>query len=185
MKRKSWVLLLGILLCGCSGEDLMDRTLAFRDRLLSASECSFSAVVTADYSDKLYSFAMDCTVDSDGNLFFQVVEPETICGISGQISSDGGKLTFEDTLLQFDLLADGQLSPVSAPWVFLKSLRSGYVASAGEENGLMRIDLHDSYEDGAMRVDVWMNDSDQPIRCEILYEGKRILSIVVKDFVLV
>ena len=37
MKRASWILLLGIVLCGCSGEDLLDRALEFRTRMLAAS----------------------------------------------------------------------------------------------------------------------------------------------------
>lgn len=182
MKRASWILLLGIVLCGCSGEDLLERALEFRSRMLAASGCSFCAEVTADYGDKLYTFGMDCSADADGKLSFRVSEPETIRGISGSVEDGGGKLTFDDTVLQFNLLADRQLSPVSAPWVLVKSLRSGYIASAGEEDGLLRLTLHDSYEDGALQVDVWMNETDRPVRCEILYKGKRILTVLVKDF---
>lgn len=182
MKRASWILLLGIVLCGCSGEDLLDRALEFRTRMLAASGCIFHAEVTADYGDKLYTFGMDCSADADGKLSFRVAEPETIQGISGSVDNSGGELTFDDTVLQFDLLADRQLSPVSAPWVLVKSLRSGYIASAGEEDGLLRLTLYDSYEDGALQVDVWMDEKDLPVRFEILYKGKRILSVMVKDF---
>lgn len=182
MKRLSWILLLGLVLCGCSGEDSLERALEFRSRMLSASGCSFCAEVTADYTDKLYTFGMECSADADGKLSFRISNPETIQGISGRVEDSGGRLIFDDTVLRFDLLADRQLSPVSAPWVFVKSLRSGYIVSAGEEEGLLRMTLHDSYEEDALQVDVWMNETDQPVRCEILYRGKRILSVLVKDF---
>ena len=72
---------------------------------------------------------MDCKADSSGNLTFTVVKPETISGITGTLSGDGGNLTFDDTALHFELMAENQLSPVSAPWILIKTLRNGYITS--------------------------------------------------------
>ena len=182
MKRVVSFLLLGVMLCGCSGNDLMERALAFRSQLLSASHCSFSAEITADYGDQIHTFDMDCASDAEGKLTFQVTAPETIRGISGRIGDSGGKLTFDDTALHFDLLADRQLSPISAPWIMVKTLRSGYLTSVGEENGMLRLTLNDSYMEDALQVDVWISEKDQPFQCEILYSGKKILSLSVKNF---
>ena len=57
---------------------------------------------------------MDCQCDSQGDLTFAVTAPETITGITGKVSDAGGKLTFDDTALQFDLMAEEQVTP-SAP----------------------------------------------------------------------
>jgi hypothetical protein len=182
MKRAFSILLLGLMLSGCSGNELLDRAMAIRSNLLAASQCSFSAEIIADYGEQLHTFEMDCLADAEGKLTFQVMSPETIRGISGNITDSGGRLTFDETALQFDLLADQQLSPVSAPWVLVKTLRSGYLRAAGEEDGLLRLTLDDSYEEGAMQVDVWINEKDQPVRSAILYKGKQILSLTVRDF---
>ncbi|MFR3326027.1 MAG: hypothetical protein ACLTR8_16550 [Oscillospiraceae bacterium] len=63
----------------------------------------------------MYTFSMDCQCDSQGNLTFAVTAPETITGITGKVSDAGGKLTFDDTALQFDLMAEEQVTPRQRP----------------------------------------------------------------------
>lgn len=183
MKKALAVCFLLVLLTGCSeGDRALARGMELRSGLLKAQGCGFSADITADYGDKLHSFSMDCAGDAQGNLTFAVTAPETIAGITGTVSDTGGRLTFDDTALSFPLLADGQLSPVSAPWIFLKTLRGGYLTMASEEAELLRLTFHDSYEEDALQVDVWLNETDTPIRAEILYGGRRILTLDVKKF---
>ena len=124
---------------------------------------------------------MDCTGDAQGNVTFRVRAPETISGISGKIDRQGGALTFDDTALYFNLLADEQLSPVSAPWVLMKALRGGYITSAGMEDGQLRVSVNDSYEEDALNLDVWLDDGDIPQRADICYAGKRILSLKLEN----
>ena len=170
------------LLTGCSdASGQIDRGMALRDSLLS-SECSFDADITADYEDKIHTFSMSCQGDTLGNLTFSVTRPDTIAGITGTISDAGGKLTFDDTALHFDLMADDQLSPVSAPWIFLKTLRCGYLTSAAMEGELLRLSIDDSYAEDALHLDIWLEDSNMPVRAEILYDNRRILSLDVKNF---
>lgn len=176
-------LLLVLFLTGCSGTNSqMDRALFLRSSLEKGSGCSFSCTVTADYGDKLYSFGMDCVVDSQGSLSFTVTAPETIAGITGSVSEDGGKLTFDDVALAFELMADNLLSPVSAPWLLVHTLRSGYLTSCGLENGVLRLSIDDSYEDDAAHLDIWLDESDLPARGEIFWDGRRILSVEVNNF---
>ena len=182
MKRTGVLLILLILLTGCSDASReIERGMALRDKLLGG-ESSFDAAITADYGEKLYTFAMQCQVDTQGNMTFTVTEPESIAGITGSISDTGGTLTFDDTALQFDLMADDQLSPVSAPWILIKTLRSGYLTSACEEGELLRLTIDDSYEDDALHLDIWLDGENVPVRGEILYDGRRILSIEVTNF---
>ena len=185
MKRAAMLVLFLVMLSGCSSENReLDRGMALRDKLLSGQGCSFDAEVTADYGDKLQEFSMACQGDAQGNLVFTVTAPETIAGITGMVSDTGGKLTFDDTALHFDLMADDQLSPVSAPWVFLKTLRSGYLTSAGMDGEQLRLTIDDSYEEDALQLDIWLDGNDVPARAEILYDGRRILSVSIKNFVI-
>ena len=182
MKRLACLLLV-LCLTGCvSAKSEIERGMALRSRLLQAESCSFDAAITADYGDHVYQFEIYCEGNSSGDLTFTVKSPESISGITGRMDAEGGKLTFDSTVLHFDPVADDQLSPVAAPWVFLNTLRSGYLTSAGMEEEFLRLTIDDTYEDDALQLDIWLGKEDIPIRCEILHDGRRILSLDVANF---
>lgn len=182
MKRVVAVVLLVLLLSGCGGASgEMNRCLMLREKLQKGS-CSFAAKITADYGDKLYTFMLDCEADEKGNLSFTVKEPESISGIAGRINGEKGQLIFDDTALSFPLMADGQVTPVSAPWLLLKTLRCGYLSSAGKDGEYLRLCMDDSYRDDALHLDIWINGDNVPVRTEILYGGRKILSVEVASF---
>ena len=183
MKRLSLFLILIILLTGCAGEsDQMDRALALRARV-QQMKVSFDVDMTADYGNKTYDFSMSCQGDTEGTLSFTVTAPETIAGISGSIHKGTGKLTFDDQMLAFEMLSDDLLSPVCGPWTLLKALQSGYLTSCGQEGDTLRVTIDDSYKDKALHLDIWLDEGDIPKRCEIYWEGRRLLTMNVKNFV--
>lgn len=183
MKKIIIVLLCAVFLLGCgnsAGDE--NRALRLRSTLQGSKGCSFDAVVTADYGQQTYTFAMGCQFDAHGNLSFVVKEPKTIAGITGTISREGGELRFDDHVLAFPVLADGHASPISAPWLLYKCLVGGYIRTLAYEDGLLRITADDSYAEDAMTLDIWLNASDLPIRAEILYEQRRILTVRIENF---
>ncbi len=186
MKRWLIVLLFVGMLSGCSSaESGVARALCLRSDLLESNGCTFDVVITADYGDKLYTFTTKNVVDSNGNLQFDVAKPETIAGITGKITDEKGALTFDDKVLAFSLLADEQITPVSAPWLMVKALRSGYISACeGGENEMM-IQINDSYDDDALQLNVWVDSGNMPIRGEILFGGRRIITLDVENFVIV
>lgn len=185
MKRIFAVVLLAVFLTGCSGTDaLLERGMALREKM-QQSGCSFTAKVTADYGDKVYTFAMQCTANEEGTVAFTVTEPESISGITGSVSGTGGKLTFDDTVLAFELLADGEVSPVSAPWLLIKTLRGGYLSSCKMDGENLCLTIDDSYEEDALQLDIRLTSDDLPESAEILWQGRRVLSIAVESFVFV
>lgn len=185
MKKALAALLMLCTLTGCSaGRSEMDRAMALRSKLLEGNGCTFDAEIEADYGDKLYGFTVSCQGSPEGDLTFSVVEPQSISGITGRISWDKGSLTFDGTALEFPLLADAQLAPVTAPWIFLKTLRSGYLTSVGTEGGQLRLSIDDSYRENALHLDIWLDETEVPVRCEILYGERKILSLQVKNFAL-
>jgi hypothetical protein len=185
MKRISLILVIVILLTGCAnGNDQLDRALALRSKV-QQKQVTFDVDMTADYGDKTYDFSMSCKGDTTGNLTFTVTAPKTIAGITGTVSRGTGKLTFDDQMLAFEILSDGLLSPVCGPWVMLKALQSGYLTSCGEENAELRVTIDDSYQDKALHLDIWLRADDIPVRCEIYWEGRRLLTMVVKNFAFV
>ncbi len=186
MKRMAAVLLCCVLLCGCGGETgEMDRGMKLRSKLLQAQEVSFDMDISADYGDTVQLFSMACKADGEGDLSFTVTAPETISGITGKIAGGEGQLLFDETALHFGLLTDDQLSPVSAPWILVKTLRSGYLKAAGMEEDLLRLTIADSYADDALQLDIWLDGQDLPTRAEVLCDGRGILSLCVKNMTIV
>ena len=182
MKRIAILLLIIVMLCGCSGgAEQMDRAMALRGQM-QQKEVTFDAIVTADYGDKVHTFTMQCHADILGNVKFKVTEPENIAGISGTISKGNGKLSFDEQVLTFDVLADELISPVSAPWVLVETLRSGFLTSCSTEGDLLRVAIDDSYAEKALHLEVWLDSNDIPKQCEIYWQGRRLLSIDVKNF---
>ena len=56
-----------IILCGCGKNNLaMDQAISFRQKLLSAKQCTFECGITADYGDTLHSFSVYCEFDDSG-----------------------------------------------------------------------------------------------------------------------
>ena len=174
-----------LLLGGCkSNESNLGPVLNFRQRLLEARSYQYDATVTADYGDEIYTFALSCLVDSIGNLKFEVKVPESISGIAGTFDASGGKLIFDKQVLAFPVLADGEVSPVSAPWILNKTLEGGYIHSVAKEQNFHHAIIHESYEDNALQLHVWFDLSEKPVRAEILWGGRSILSIIIENFVI-
>lgn len=183
MKRLGVVLIIVCLISGCNGENReLQRGIDLRQRLLTASGCSFTAQIRADYEEIVHTFTVDCNTEENGNLHFCVKEPVTLEGITGTLRTSGGELTFDDTALAFSFLADGTLSPLSAPWLFLNTLKCGRIRCAGKDGEALRITLDDSYDEDALQVDVWLNEENIPIRCAVFYKGRRILSVLIHSF---
>lgn len=186
MKKAGLIFVLLLVLTGCSqGPSELQQGLALRSKLSQASSITFHADITADYGQTVHNFSMACQSDSLGNLTFTVTAPETISGITGTVSQEGGKLTFEDTALQFDTLAEDQVTPVTAPWILVKTLLGGYLTSACTEEGAVRLSIDDRYEEDALHLDIWLDEESLPSRADIFYDDRRILSLTVKNFTIV
>ena len=183
MKKMALSFLLLLLLTGCEQKaQELQQAMDLRENLLNSEGCSFLCDITADYGDSVHKFSVDCKGDSQGNVSFTVTAPETISGIRGQISDRGGEILFEETALHFGLLTDRQLSPVSAPWIFLRTLRGGYLMNGGKDEDLIHIGARDSYDEDAMLTDLWLTSGGQPQRSEILFRGRKILTLEIQNF---
>ena len=180
MKRIWGFFLLCLFLSGC--KSTADAALSLRQRVLKAQSVQFEAEITADYGDTLSVFTLDCQGSSQGDVTFRVLSPESIEGITGTVKAGKGALTFDDTALSFPLLADEQLSPISAPWLFLRVLRGGNLLSQGAEGYLTRLTFRDGFREEDLLADVWINGDGDPVRTEFLHRGNKILSIDLRSF---
>ncbi len=182
MKKAMALILLCIILSGCGGtKDTQDKLLTMREDL-SAKGCAFSANIHADFGENTYDFVLDCVFDEAGNMTFSVKSPETISGISGKVTIQGGALTFDDRSLAFCLLADGDISPVAGPWLLMKGLRSGFLSSWREESGGTLVTIDDSFQGAAVSFQILISKDLMPVHGEIIWEGRSILTIAVENF---
>ena len=182
MKRLALALLSVVLLTGCASQKAsLDQAMELRAKLMAARGCSFDAVITADYGNQMQTFSVSCQTETDGDLTFTVQEPQTIAGISGKISGSGGALTFDDQVLSFEVLAQGQVTPVSAPWLLVRTLLGGNVKSCNQEDGLLRISVDDGYQDDALHMEIWLEE-ECPIFAEVVWQDRRIITLEIENF---
>ena len=160
----------------------MDDVIALRTQIESCKSYRFSVSVAADYGETVSEFVLSCTSDQKDNLKLTVVEPDTISGITCEVSGTSGKIVFDDKLLAFELLADGLVSPVSAPWFLMRSLRSGYIRSCSEMEGKTFLRIDDTYGQISYSVELWLDENLKPASAEVIWEGKRIMSMIISDF---
>ena len=183
MKRLISLLLIAGLLAGCatdSGE--LDKVLLLRSDLQKGNKCSFDVDVTADYGDSVTSFTLTCASDNQQNMRIVVQKPESISGVSCEISGEKGSLTFDEKVLAFEMIADGQLTPISAPWLMMKALRGGYISAISKEKEGVFVRLDDSYSGCVFSVDLWLNENNTPEQAEIVWQGKRIMSMRISNY---
>lgn len=182
MRRILVILITIFMLYGCSQSDgPIDQAMSIRDAIISGNGCQFDIMITADYQDIYYTFAMNCQVDSVGNVAFEVKEPESISGMTGIISADEGKLTFDDQVLVFSTMAEGSITPVSAPWLFINALRCGYMKGCARETNGILININDSYMNQAIQLNIRIA-ADVPVFAEIIWQNQRVVTMNVESF---
>ena len=183
MKKLAALMLIVLTLTGCTKtRSMLDKAMTLRAELLACQSCTFDATITADYGDKLHTFKMHCVGDNDGVVRFEVTAPDTLAGITGILNGEEGKLTFDDQGVAFSMLADGQVTPVSGPWILMKTLLGGYITACNEEDGLLHLMINDSYADDALELEIWLDGESRPIQTEIGYDGRRILTMEIENF---
>ena len=182
MKKVLALLATMLLLGGCGKTENVQNDLLKMRKELSGKRYSFLACIHADFGENTYDFKLDCQFDAIGNMTFTIISPETISGITGKIDRAGGALVFDDKAVVFNLLADGQISPVCAPWLVMKGLCGGFLSSWGQQSDGTILTIDDSFQGKNVSFRVSLTKNLQPRSAEILWEGRCILSVMVEDF---
>ena len=175
-------LLLACFLSGCKKDDALQRMLSLRQNLLTGKGCSFDTHVTVDYGDQLFTFSTQCSADSNGTVEFVITDPETLAGINGKIDSENGHLSFDEKVIIFDLLVDGEISPIATPWLLVKTILGGYITAGGADGEYYIFQVDDSYEEDPLRLDIWLDNSNLPVAADIIWNGRRVAAITIENF---
>ena len=179
MKKVLSAVLLVLFMFGCSNEaEYTDDILSLRNILNDGKSCQFTAAVSADYGESIYTFSAACTTDAKNNMKVTVIEPNSIAGVCGTISAESGALVFDDHVLAFEMIADGIITPISTPWLLMKALRGGYISSYSAES--VRVD--DTFRGCEFTAEVRFDEHGDPNEAEFIWNGKRIVSMTINDF---
>ena len=49
---------------------------------------------------------------------------------------------------------------------------------------VLHLTIDDSYEEDALQLDIWLDGQNLPVQSDILYDGRRILTVQVSNFTL-
>ncbi len=177
---------IAVLICvfmfgSCSVEKELTPLNMLRQSMQQSQGCEFDVQIISQYDDRVYRFGLHC-VESDGELRFEVLSPESVQGITGTVSESGGKLAFDTTLLAFPLLADGEVSPVISPWLFIRCLKNGLVRHAGGAEDGSQISFSESFRGEEFEAEVLLSEDGTPRSCELFWGGRRILHLQVEAF---
>ena len=138
--------------------------------------------VTADYGDRSYTFVIECGTDDTENLHFELLEPDTVAGIRGSISQSGGKLKFEDQVLLFAPLTQGQLTPAIAPWLMYEAITGGYIQGVTRDGEQLVYTINDTFASEELTVLLTLQKNSRPSYCEIFWNNRRILTMNITAF---
>lgn len=177
MKKLLLPLILILFFTGC-GQGSTPRGMALRQRMNDSNGCAFTAEVRVYMGKEEYVFSMDCECGNSDAVTFIVTAPESLSGITGELSSGSGSLTFDGQALAFPMLAQGTLSPISSVWVLLHALRGGYLTDEGKDS----LTIEETYQGVPLRLSVALDSEDTPTFAEIFQDGARILSLALTNF---
>ena len=177
MKKLLLPLILVLFFTGC-GQGNTPRGMSLRQRMNDSNGCAFTAEVRAYIGKEEYVFSMDCECGNSDAVTFTVTAPESLSGITGELSSGSGSLTFDGQALAFPMLAQGTMSPMSSVWVLLQALRGGYLTDEGKEG----LTIDETYQGVPLRLSVTLDNEDMPTFTEIFQDGERILSLALTNF---
>ena len=177
MKKLLLPLILVLFFTGC-GQGNTPRGMSLRQRMNDSNGCAFTAEVRAYIGKEEYVFSMDCECGNSDTVTFTVTAPESLSGITGELSSGSGSLTFDGQALAFPMLAQGTMSPISSVWVLLHALRGGYLTDEGKEG----LTIDETYQGVPLRLSVTLDNEDMPTFTEIFQAGERSLSLALTNF---
>lgn len=181
-KRLAVLLLLPLMLCGCAKRNVpAQEALAFRTQLMQVGKCSFTADMKVDYGSRVYEFSVLASYTPEETKL-TIQSPEEIAGICATVTENGTKLQFQESELEFGKLANGTVSPVSAPWLLVQCWIGEYIASSGSDADMERVTYLKGNADSELSVDTWFDKEGVPVHAEFIYDNFRCLIVDIRDF---
>lgn len=174
---------------GMSGNEA-EKTLAeVRGKYLEMTACSGHADLTADYSQRVYTYGVDFTWQREGETLLTLTAPEMVAGTTAHISAGETALEYDGVMLETGPLNTEGLSPVDALPALLSYAREGFAAEClleetGEEPKLHVICRDPEKDPGVgIEAELWFDpDTGNLLRGEISENGTTVIQCVLSGF---
>lgn len=176
-----------LLLCSC-GQKVQEKeelAMDIRANFLASETVNMTALVTADYGDRVYEFKMTYTGTGDAG-DIKILSPEEIAGLMAHVSATDGTIEYDGAELYTGALTEDGLSPAGAIPVLIGQWRGGYIKTAtreklGETETLcIATDISDT-----VSQNTWFDtESLVPLRSELYNNGQMVVSCQFADVVL-
>lgn len=174
------VLMIPLLLSGCggAGSGAEETALEIRSACLSASACTGSAEITADYGQRVYRYQMDFQAGQEETVL-TLTGPDTVAGVVARLPNDGESLLeYDGAVLETGPLNEDGLTPVSAIPAVLNAAREGYLETCTLEEREGREELRMLIRDPeqplgqGLESSLWFDTQTQSLlRAELCQDG--------------
>ena len=187
------VLMMTLLLTACGGRtggnEAEELALAIRTEFLAADSCSGTAVVTADYGQRVYRYELTFTAGQEETVL-TLTAPETVAGLTARLpAKEDSILEYDGAVLETGPLDESGLTPVSAIPAILDTVREGYLDTCiletmGEGQVLRLLSRDPEKELGTgLETTLWFDpDSHSLLRAEISQDGFCMIQCEFSDF---
>ena len=161
-----------------AADDGKSQFLEFVNVVSSAENISFSAKVSAQYSDKTAQFTLGYEQTADG-ASVSVIEPEMLRGIKANVAGKNLSLEYDGAILDIGTLDDAELSPMSSLPLIVQAMRNGHLEISWVEDDMLaaRIIPADDYV-----VTLWIDSSLTPRSAEISYKENTVVLVEISDW---
>lgn len=181
------VLMMTLFLTGCGqgrGKDYTaeEAALQMRTQYLAAAGCEGTAVVTADYGERVYGFTLDFSWVRDGETVMTVTAPEELEGLTATVGAGESRLEFQGVSLGTGDLTGEGLTPLEYLPAVMTNIDSGFMAESvfetQEDRETLRVLFRDAEKkagDGLECV-LWFDRSTcDLLRAELSYYGDLVI----------
>ena len=75
-----------------------------------------------------------------------------------------------------------ELSPVSAPWLFLRTLKKGLVRHVSKTDEGISVSFEDRFRGEDLISEITLSSEGMPVYCELFWSGQRIIALAIQDY---
>ncbi len=172
------------LLCACGGKETnpLQAPMDFRAALLRAGGCRLTMEGSADVDDRVWTFALDAELRTDGTADLTLREPESVAGITVRLEGPEGRLGFEEVSVEFGVPEDERLAPAAVPRTLILAWTEGYIASAGPDGEEDVVVFELGYDAEKITVETRFDKAGAPLRAELIREGRSCVRLDLSNF---
>lgn len=126
--------ILAVALCSCTeSQEENQLALQLREDFLSMTGCSGQMKITADYGQRIYSYAVTFSSNEETGMTLVLTAPEEVAGITATIEHGQTNLVYDGVRLETGPLNEDGLSPLDALPTLITAVQSGCLMESGSE----------------------------------------------------